>query len=345
MDERSADPRVVCGRRGGVGSTRGGGRADAGRVGGRGVTHEGDVPVVQAGARRSWESSRENPRGRRGAEGRASPRTSARWCPCSRDLRRDQDHGEIAALVLVSHLDGAQGVAPRRRPRRRRRGASEARERARRAKPRAAARARARRGKACCRALRQHRRPKCARPASPADTTRHARARDGAANPGWSDISVRARRLKRRAPALRRLTVRRAAPGARDARDGSAIMKLDFSVLDAPVRASDKLEAEWCVPVPPGDPPDRPFSTRAALAGHARARLSARPPRCGRHICPARSHPAAPPRSRRTCTRRTSSSRSSTTCVPRPPPLPPRSGFRYSAPRARASSFERYSLI
>ena len=26
-------------------------------------------------------------------------------------------------------------------------------------------------------------------------------------------------------------------------------MKLDFSVLDAPVRASDKLEAEWCVPV------------------------------------------------------------------------------------------------
>ena len=29
-------------------------------------------------------------------------------------------------------------------------------------------------------------------------------------------------------------------------------MKLDFSVLDAPVRVSDKLEAEWCVPDPRG---------------------------------------------------------------------------------------------
>ena len=43
-------------------------------------------------------------------------------------------------------------------------------------------------------------------------------------------------------------------------------MKLDFSVLDAPVRAADKLEAEWCVPVAPRAP-DRSssFSTRAAL--------------------------------------------------------------------------------
>jgi hypothetical protein len=41
-------------------------------------------------------------------------------------------------------------------------------------------------------------------------------------------------------------------------------MKLDFSVLDAPVRAADKLEAEWCVPVAPRAP-DRSssFSTRA----------------------------------------------------------------------------------
>jgi hypothetical protein len=41
-------------------------------------------------------------------------------------------------------------------------------------------------------------------------------------------------------------------------------MKLDFSVLDAPVRAADKLEAEWCVPVAPRAP-DRSFSTRTAL--------------------------------------------------------------------------------
>jgi 20S proteasome subunit beta 5 len=33
-------------------------------------------------------------------------------------------------------------------------------------------------------------------------------------------------------------------------------MKLDFSVLDAPVRATDKIEAEWCVPV---DPRARPI--------------------------------------------------------------------------------------
>ena len=40
-------------------------------------------------------------------------------------------------------------------------------------------------------------------------------------------------------------------------------MKLDFSVLDAPVRAADKLEAEWCVPVAPRAPDRFFFAARS----------------------------------------------------------------------------------
>lgn len=57
-------------------------------------------------------------------------------------------------------------------------------------------------------------------------------------------------------------------------------MKLDFSVLDAPVRASDKLEAEWCVPDPRGSiPPDRPFRPPRPSLWHARARSERFSPR------------------------------------------------------------------
>lgn len=54
-------------------------------------------------------------------------------------------------------------------------------------------------------------------------------------------------------------------------------MKLDFSVLDAPVRASDKLEAEWCVPDPRGSIP--PVPSALALAWHVRARSERFSPR------------------------------------------------------------------
>lgn len=57
-------------------------------------------------------------------------------------------------------------------------------------------------------------------------------------------------------------------------------MKLDFSVLDAPVRASDKLEAEWCVPDPRGSiPPDDPFRPPSPSLWHARARSERFSPR------------------------------------------------------------------
>jgi hypothetical protein len=45
-------------------------------------------------------------------------------------------------------------------------------------------------------------------------------------------------------------------------------MKLDFSVLDAPVRAADKLEAEWCVPVNPA-PADRSLFQCASVRSGA----------------------------------------------------------------------------
>ena len=111
MDERRDDPRVVCGRRGGVGSTRGGGLRGRGSSRRAGRVDEGDAPVVQAGALELGVlegESKGSDEVQRDARRRARSRDGAR---VSRDLRRDEDHGEIAALVLVSHLDGAQGVA------------------------------------------------------------------------------------------------------------------------------------------------------------------------------------------------------------------------------------------
>ena len=76
-----------------------------------GRVDEGDAPVVQAGALELGVlegESKGSDEVQRDARRRARSRDGAR---VSRDLRRDEDHGEIAALVLVSHLDGAQGVA------------------------------------------------------------------------------------------------------------------------------------------------------------------------------------------------------------------------------------------
>lgn len=192
MDERRDDPRVVCGRRGGVGSTRGGGLRGRGSSRRAGRVDEGDAPVVQAGALELGVlegESKGSDEVQRDARRRARSRDGAR---VSRDLRRDEDHGEIAALVLVSHLDGAQGVA-----RVVARGGGDV-ARARRARWRVArnlraARARRQAGQESV-PLRQHRRPKCARGASAPPTPRDTL---GARRPrGRSDISVRARQFQ-----------------------------------------------------------------------------------------------------------------------------------------------------
>ena len=189
MDERRDDPRVVCGRRGGVGSTRGGGLRGRGSSRRAGRVDEGDAPVVQAGALELGVlegESKGSDEVQRDARRRARSRDGAR---VSRDLRRDEDHGEIAALVLVSHLDGA-GVA-----RVVARGGGDVGERGARggaSRETFARHARRQAGQESV-PLRQHRRPKGARGERTADTTRHARRSAPAGSVGHS---VRARQFQ-----------------------------------------------------------------------------------------------------------------------------------------------------
>ena len=84
-----------------------------------------------------------------------------------------------------------------------------------------------------------------------ADTTRHARRSAPAGSVGhFCSRAAVSNDARLRSVVLTVEARRDFRARARPRRIGE--MKLDFSVLDAPVRASDKLEAEWCVPDPRG---------------------------------------------------------------------------------------------